>query len=434
MDKATTDRLSRVHPLLKAKVAQLLMNLAAFGKDVRVVQGLRTFAEQDALFAKRPKVTNARGGQSNHNYGLAVDLCPFSGGIADWNDLATFNLIGREAKKLGLEWGGDWKFVDKPHVQLKGLSIKECFALYKSGGLDAVWTRMFQIAGGAKPAIIIPGSTDLLEFGDKGAEVTKLQQQLQTLGFLRPHEIDGDFGKITKNAVIGFQRRNNLTADGIVGDGTKAKLAAALAKKKETFADLKQSEINPEIPAAADVHAPIINQPEEAKLKTPSKSLQTEQPPPDETTATETKKQETTVEETPTGKKSTTVDETIFKADTKEIAPPEKEGSTKTVVATTAAGWSLAALPMLIWGFVQSAYQQGQIDVKAVFDLVVKFYSENTRYIFYSIFAVIGFLAMKKLLKQFSFIVQMIINAIPWLHDIKLVPKDKSNAPLKEEK
>lgn len=138
--------------------------------------------------------------------------------------------------------------------------------------------------------------------------------------------------------------------------------------------------------------------------------------------ATETTATQSTVEQTPTGTTETTVQQTSFQSETKELPAPAKEGSTKTAVATTAAGWSLAALPMLIWGLIQSAYQQGQIDLKAVFDLVIKFYMENTRYIFYSIFAVIGFLALKKIFKQLSFIVQMIINAIPWLHDIKIVP------------
>lgn len=231
MDTNSANRLEKVHPELKKRVTQLLANLAAKSMDVRVVQGLRTFAEQDALFAKRPKVTNARGGQSNHNYGLAVDLCPFKGGQPDWNDGKGFNTIGAEAKKLGLEWGGDWKFVDKPHVQLRGMSIKQCFACYQKNGLKDVWSTMDGILGGAsqKPAEPSePKADDLIEFGDSGAEVTNLQNQLVQLSLMRDHEVDGIFGKITKNAVIAFQRMNKLTADGIVGDGTKAKLKAAL--------------------------------------------------------------------------------------------------------------------------------------------------------------------------------------------------------------
>ncbi len=146
MNQASTGRLSHVHPLLAKKVRALIDSMAKQGIQLEVVQGLRTFAEQDALFAQgRTKpghiVTNARGGQSNHNYGLAVDLCPFKNGQPQWNDEHAFNAIGPEATKVGLEWGGSWHhLVDKPHVQLPGLSVLECYGLYRQGGLPLVWS------------------------------------------------------------------------------------------------------------------------------------------------------------------------------------------------------------------------------------------------------------------------------------------------------
>ena len=146
MNDASRRRLTKVHPELATRITTLLDILTQHGLTVEVVQGLRTFAEQDALFAQGrsrpgPVVTRARGGQSNHNYGLAVDMVPFNNGQPNWNaPLGVWTTIGTEAEKLGLEWGGDWKkFVDKPHVQLPGLSVGECFSLFKRGGLDAVW-------------------------------------------------------------------------------------------------------------------------------------------------------------------------------------------------------------------------------------------------------------------------------------------------------
>jgi peptidoglycan LD-endopeptidase CwlK len=147
MNPTSEKRLSKVHPELARRVREIITALAAHGKTVEVVQGLRTFAEQDALYEQgRSKpgqiVTNARGGQSNHNYGFAVDLCPFVGGKPQWNDNSTFVAIGAEAVKRGLEWGGNWKkFIDKPHVQLLGLTVAECQALYRKhrGDLNAVW-------------------------------------------------------------------------------------------------------------------------------------------------------------------------------------------------------------------------------------------------------------------------------------------------------
>jgi peptidoglycan L-alanyl-D-glutamate endopeptidase CwlK len=88
-------------------------------------------------------VTRAKGGQSNHNYGLAVDLCPFVNGKPDWNaPLEVWAKLGKEADKLDLVWGGNWKkFLDKPHVQLSTLTIAQCQALYRKGGLPLVWER-----------------------------------------------------------------------------------------------------------------------------------------------------------------------------------------------------------------------------------------------------------------------------------------------------
>lgn len=148
MNTASQNRLAKVHPKLAAGVTRLIEELATQGLTVEVVQGLRTFAEQDALFAQgRTKkgqiVTNAKGGQSNHNYGLAVDLCPFVDGKPQWNDNLGFVRIGAEAVKQGLEWGGSWKkFIDKPHVQLGGLTVAQCAALFKSGGLENVWSKV----------------------------------------------------------------------------------------------------------------------------------------------------------------------------------------------------------------------------------------------------------------------------------------------------
>jgi peptidoglycan L-alanyl-D-glutamate endopeptidase CwlK len=148
MTDASQKRLSKVHPELAKRVTATIEALATKGLNVEVVQGLRTFAEQDALFAQgRSKpgqvVTRAKGGQSNHNYGLAVDLCPFVNGKPQWDDNQAFIRIGEEAVKHGLDWGGSWKkFIDKPHVQLPGLTIAQCLALHKKGGLENVWANV----------------------------------------------------------------------------------------------------------------------------------------------------------------------------------------------------------------------------------------------------------------------------------------------------
>lgn len=145
IDVHSKDRLAKVHPVLASKITALIELEAAKGFDWRVVQGLRTYAEQDALFAQgRTKsgqvVTKAKGGQSNHNFGLAVDICPFKNGIPQWNDNASFMRLDGLAEMYHLNWGGDWaKFIDKPHLELPGLTLVECRDLYGKGGLPTVW-------------------------------------------------------------------------------------------------------------------------------------------------------------------------------------------------------------------------------------------------------------------------------------------------------
>jgi peptidoglycan L-alanyl-D-glutamate endopeptidase CwlK len=83
-----------------------------------VLSGTRTYAEQDALFAKGG-VTKARGGFSNHNFGIAFDIGVFSG-AKYLEESPLYKAVAVIGKGLGLSWGGDWKsFVDEPHYQLR---------------------------------------------------------------------------------------------------------------------------------------------------------------------------------------------------------------------------------------------------------------------------------------------------------------------------
>lgn len=221
MDSRSEEKLAKVHPLLAERVRKLV-GLTAL--DLRVVQGLRTYAEQDALFRQKPKVTNARGGFSNHNFGLAVDLCPFKNDKPDWNDAEAFNEIGKYVHEMGgLEWGGDWKFVDKPHVQLPGLTVSLCRSLYERGGLEMVWATVDELnglIGKPKNEVVTPTAETRerdLKFGDKGSDVRALQVKLGI-------KVDGDFGKGTKAALMEFQKANGLTVDGICGQNTRQKL------------------------------------------------------------------------------------------------------------------------------------------------------------------------------------------------------------------
>lgn len=64
----------------------------------------------------------------------------------------------------------------------------------------------------------------VLKEGDISADVVQLQLRLAALGYLRTNEADGDFGKITKGAVVCFQLENKLEVDGVVGPATQKAL------------------------------------------------------------------------------------------------------------------------------------------------------------------------------------------------------------------
>ena len=88
------------------------------------MRGCGTYAEQDELFAQgrtKPgkRVTNAKGGESNHNFGVAFDVGVFEGN-AYLDDSPAYDAVGAIGASIGLEWGGHWiSLVDKPHFQLR---------------------------------------------------------------------------------------------------------------------------------------------------------------------------------------------------------------------------------------------------------------------------------------------------------------------------
>lgn len=96
-----------------------------YGLEVWLINGTRSYAEQDAVYAQGrtapgAKVTNARGGYSWHNFGLAADMGLFKGGKYI-GESPVYAVLGKLARNItGLEWGGDWtSFTDEPHLQLK---------------------------------------------------------------------------------------------------------------------------------------------------------------------------------------------------------------------------------------------------------------------------------------------------------------------------
>lgn len=146
MDSRTKKNIESLHPRAQVWARAHLQAIEASGKlpagySVRIISGNRTWAEQDALYAQgRTKpgnvVTNARGGQSNHNFGIAWDIGIFD---AKGNYLGNSPLyadIAPIGAELGLDCGAYWKsFKDLPHYGVKtGLSTSDLRAIVLRGG------------------------------------------------------------------------------------------------------------------------------------------------------------------------------------------------------------------------------------------------------------------------------------------------------------
>lgn len=156
-DSITLDRIERIHPKLRNELRQIYKEIceSLSGKlGCRFVQVYRTFEEQDALFAQGrtkpgPKVTDAVGGRSYHNYGLAIDFCLLNDKNEDgkistdeivWDrqtDLDKDNVIDwmevvKIFQKYGWVWGASWK--DYPHFEKSfGYKTSQLLTKYKSG-------------------------------------------------------------------------------------------------------------------------------------------------------------------------------------------------------------------------------------------------------------------------------------------------------------
>jgi peptidoglycan L-alanyl-D-glutamate endopeptidase CwlK len=114
-------------PPVKERVEKFLNAAKAAGIDLLITSTYRDNASQNALYAQgRTKpgkiVTNAKAGQSLHNYRCAVDVVPIVAGKPRWDvKEEVWQQVGALGKAAGLEWAGDWKrFKEYPHFQYTG--------------------------------------------------------------------------------------------------------------------------------------------------------------------------------------------------------------------------------------------------------------------------------------------------------------------------
>lgn len=156
MNAVSLARLQEVHPLLSAKIQQLDSLLLGESVEIQVVQGLRSWNQQAALYAQGrtapgPIVTNAKPGYSWHNFALAVDCVPAQAFdpegqfLPDWNPQhPAWQTMIAKGEALGLYSGAEFRTLpDYPHFQLTGRfpvsPDDEVRQLFTDGGIQAVW-------------------------------------------------------------------------------------------------------------------------------------------------------------------------------------------------------------------------------------------------------------------------------------------------------
>lgn len=129
-------KIEDLHPTVQAKARAFEAACDAEGIDILFTSTYRDKESQNALYAQgrtvRGKiVTNAKGGQSFHNWRVAFDIVPLRNGKAVWSttgeDGKLWAKIGAIGERCGLEWAGRWKtFKEMAHFQYtEGLMLKD---------------------------------------------------------------------------------------------------------------------------------------------------------------------------------------------------------------------------------------------------------------------------------------------------------------------
>lgn len=141
-DAASENKIQTLHPAVRDKAREFISLAEKEGINLRVTSALRTWEEQAALYAQGRTspgsiVTNAKPGESFHNYGTAFDVVPIVNGSADW-DSKEWNKIGILGKSVGFKWGGDFTSInDRPHFEMNfGKTLAQLKNRYTAGDLQ----------------------------------------------------------------------------------------------------------------------------------------------------------------------------------------------------------------------------------------------------------------------------------------------------------
>lgn len=241
---------SKLHPRLQDKIAQLKVLCAEKGLELGIGECYRTVAEQDDLYALgRTKpgaiVTNGKGSSygSQHQWGIAVDFFRNIKG-KEYSSTKFFEDVAKLAKGIGLGWGGDWtSFKDRPHLYLPDWGSTTAKLKKQYGNPDAfrmTWD-MAEVKRtyAAVPVLdfqraVLADDYELPKYGADGywGEETEaaakkaitlrqvpaqFHNRTKVIQKAMDIAVDGYFGADTAKAVKAYQSANGLYPDGVVG-------------------------------------------------------------------------------------------------------------------------------------------------------------------------------------------------------------------------
>lgn len=98
------------------------------GVELVLLEGYRSPERQTHLASLGSNVTRAGAFQSKHQFGTAADLAPLRDGQLMLHETDAwvsdaYRVLGEEAERLGLTWGGRWTLRDLGHVELAGAAL-----------------------------------------------------------------------------------------------------------------------------------------------------------------------------------------------------------------------------------------------------------------------------------------------------------------------
>jgi peptidoglycan L-alanyl-D-glutamate endopeptidase CwlK len=223
LDRSVKKMGSGINSMVKASALEMIRRAYKEGIYVQISAGYRSMEEQAALYGQsrfysykgkdysnlaKPNVTNAKPGQSFHNFGLAVDffLVTEDGKTALWMVNTKWRRVADIGKELGFKWGGDWSgFKDYPHLEM-------------TGGLS-----YSQLQAGKRPTLSLkfnPGNEAIVTESPKKELASEVSKE--------PSNNKGDSIVISIQKTLNNRYGFNLIIDGIPGPKTKSALIKAL--------------------------------------------------------------------------------------------------------------------------------------------------------------------------------------------------------------